>query len=203
MALANYAELVSELENFLNRTDLTARIPTFIALFESRMNRLLRTPEMEATAYSTATEEQIALPSDYLALREVRVSGKAVPPYAPQDLHETYQNTSSSTPLGYSLIGSSIILYPAPGSSGVEVRITYYQRIPALTSTNTTNWLLTKHPDAYLYGVLCEAKGYQIDPELMLQWKSAWDEVLGEIQVEGNKKRLPATPLAARPAVFE
>lgn len=201
MALATYAELVSEMENFLNRTDLTARIPTFIALFEARMNRVLRVPEMEATATSDADGETLALPSDYLELRELRLGGKALKPYAPQDLHETYENASGLTQ-GYSIIGTNIILAPAPGEA-TECKISYYQRIPALTSTNPTNWLLSKHPDLYLYGSLTAANAFLRDNDEALLWQAAMDGALADAQIEGNKKRLPATPLAARPAVYE
>lgn len=200
MALANYGELVEELESFLNRTDLTPRIPTFIALFEARMNRILRVPDMEATSYAPATEERIDLPADFLSLRELRVDGYSIPPFAPQDLHETFR-TSSGMVQGYSIQGLELLLLPAPSDS--EVRISYYQRIPALTESNPTNWLLTKHPDAYLYGVLCEAKAHIVDTDLALSWKLAWDEVLSEMQLAGVKASLPATPLAARPPVFE
>jgi hypothetical protein len=44
MTIATYAELVSEMGDWLNRTDLTAKIPTFVRLFEARMNRRLRSP---------------------------------------------------------------------------------------------------------------------------------------------------------------
>jgi hypothetical protein len=46
MTIATYSELLTELDAWLNRSDLTARIPTFIRLFESRANRQLRVPEM-------------------------------------------------------------------------------------------------------------------------------------------------------------
>jgi hypothetical protein len=30
----------------------------------------------------------------------------------------------------------------------------YSQKVPALSDSATTNWLLTSHPDAYLFGTL-------------------------------------------------
>ena len=42
MAISNYTELKTAVANWLDRDDLTDRIPEFIALAESRFNRLLR-----------------------------------------------------------------------------------------------------------------------------------------------------------------
>jgi len=83
------------------------------------------------------------------------------------------------------------------------VGITYFQKIPALTSTNTTNWLLDKYPDIYLYGTLCTAQAYLRDDERLAVWKGAWDEALGELERAGIKARLPSTPLVMRPGVYE
>ena len=42
MALANYADLTASVANWLNRTDLTAIIPDFVAMAESDISRDLR-----------------------------------------------------------------------------------------------------------------------------------------------------------------
>ena len=42
MALATYADLQGEIASWLRRADLSAEIPTFIALAEAQMNRRLR-----------------------------------------------------------------------------------------------------------------------------------------------------------------
>ena len=39
MALTTYAELKTSVADFLNRTDLTSAIPTFISLAEADLNR--------------------------------------------------------------------------------------------------------------------------------------------------------------------
>ena len=49
MAISNYTELKTAVANWLDRDDLTDRIPEFIALAESRFNRLLRIRAMESS----------------------------------------------------------------------------------------------------------------------------------------------------------
>ena len=48
MALTNYTGLKTSIADFLNRDDLTAVIPDFIALAESQINRDIRHWKMEA-----------------------------------------------------------------------------------------------------------------------------------------------------------
>ena len=47
MAIGTYAELQTAVANWLDRDDLTDRIPEFIALAEAKMNRVLRISLME------------------------------------------------------------------------------------------------------------------------------------------------------------
>ncbi len=50
MSISTYAELQTAVGNWLNRADLTARIPEFIELFEARVKRDLRVRQMEKRA---------------------------------------------------------------------------------------------------------------------------------------------------------
>ncbi len=48
MALSTFSELKTEIANYVDRSDLTDQIPTFIKLAEARINRLLRVRIMES-----------------------------------------------------------------------------------------------------------------------------------------------------------
>ena len=66
MAINTYSTLQTAVANWLDRDDLTARIPEFIALAETRINRALRIRAMEtvSTAISTASgTREYALPT--------------------------------------------------------------------------------------------------------------------------------------------
>ena len=71
MALSTYSELQTEIASWLDRSDLTAQIPTFIKLAEARINRTLRVRAMETVVQHTMVglSKRIALPSDYLQMR--------------------------------------------------------------------------------------------------------------------------------------
>ena len=66
MAITNYSELKSALANYLARSDLTSVIPDFITQAESRLNRAIRTWDMEVSSSVTMSSGTGTLPSDYL-----------------------------------------------------------------------------------------------------------------------------------------
>ena len=47
MAITTNSELNTAVANWLSRSDLTSRIPEFIALFEAKFNRDMRVPQQE------------------------------------------------------------------------------------------------------------------------------------------------------------
>ena len=66
MAFSNYTELQTSVADWLDRDDLTARIPDFITLAEARFNRLLRIRSMETEAeqVTVAGTRSYSLPTD-------------------------------------------------------------------------------------------------------------------------------------------
>lgn len=179
MTIATYSELVEEMEAWLNRADLSARIPTFIRLFEARMNRRLRAPDMEQTFSFTTVDGT----TTYALSARVR------------ELRELYANVEVETDeLNYTVTGESIIFDDNPGD---DLTIVYsaFITLAALNDGNPTNWLLDDHPDIYLFGSLAEAYAFQRDDEAAERYKNISDEMLAEIIREANAKRLPAGPL--------
>lgn len=207
MTIATYSELVSELGAYLNRSDLTARIPTFIRLFEARMNRALVDPAMAVTSTSTtvADEDTYALPSDFVMARSVYLATDpktVLDALSPQQLRKYYSDSATGQPQAYAVIGENIVLAPTPDGE-YSLVLDYFQQLNGLSDSNTTNWLLDDHPDAYLFGTLCQAQAYLQDDNRLAVWKQAWDEALFEIQKLARRKALPAGPLAMRPSVTE
>lgn len=209
MTIATYSELVTEIGEWANRadTDFTNRIPTFIRLFEARVNRKLRSPQQEitltqSTVGSTST---YALPSDFRQARKVILETDPITslePMSPANLNTFYPDSATGQPAAYAISGQNLILAPTPDGAYTLV-INYFREVPALTDSNNTNWLLSAHPDAYLFGALCEAAAFLIDDDRAATWKNAWDEVLFEIMSEANDMRTTAGPLTLRPTVIE
>lgn len=191
MSLSTYAELQTAVANYLERSDLTDRIPEFIALTEARMNREIRCNRMITRSTATIADEFSALPTDFLAPRSMRLTtaSKWLMSYVtPEQMGDFKEGsfTQSGELLSYSVVGSEFEFFPVP-TEDYTVALTYFAQIPALSDANTSNWVLANHPDAYLHGALLEAAIYLRDAEMQGAEKTLFDEATGAIQ--GADKR--------------
>lgn len=168
MSLATYSDLQTAVANWLHRDDLTSNIPDFIALAEARMNGHIESRSMESRTNLTCTAGNafVSLPTDMLEMKRLTVSSVdpvQVLKYAtPDEISKDYPYSTTGEPVVFTVIGPQIQLAPIPDTA-YTLEITYLQKIPALSNSNTTNWVLTNYPDVYLYGALVQSVGYTQD----------------------------------------
>lgn len=189
MAITTYSELQTAVGNWLNRTDLSSRIPEFIALAESRLNRRLRLRVMEddETLTGVVGSRIIAVPSGYVAPISffiVRTTGREPLTFVRSRM-ETY--TAQSEPR-YWTIDNTNIAFERPCDSAYSFLFKMYLGF-ALTNSVTTNWLLTNHPDAYLYASVAEGFKYLRNDNATSEFEALTDRAIKEIQDKENQSR--------------
>lgn len=181
MSITTYAELQTAAANWMDRSDYSARVPEFIAMAEAFFNRQLRVREMLTTSTFNTSGGSASLPSDFAGIQAVIWTGNPVvnlEPWDNQPFQMQYGNLVAGTPSAYMIQGSTI--YVAPVDNTTSLKLVYFQKIPAL-STNSTNWLLTAHPDLYLFATLAEYELFTGDGQSGSVWKQRRDGVLDEI----------------------
>jgi hypothetical protein len=209
MAITTYAELQTAAANWLDRTDLTARIPEFIELAEANFNRVIRQPDMvtKNDSFSIAGR-YTTLPTDTLEI--VRIVVDLTPVIVleyltPEEISERrIVMTATGKPYYFTVIGGSsnqLEVVPSPDDTYTS-SIVYYTRIPALTDSATTNWLLTAHPDIYLFGTLVEAEPYLKNDERMPMWTSRLDKALMALRLQGERELHTGSSLRMRARVL-
>lgn len=193
MAIDTYSNLQTSLQNWLARSDadIMSRIPDFIALAEASFNREVKHWRMaaQATLVTVVDTETIALPTDTAEVRAavIETSTKVVLTLVtPQQLATNWPDYSTGVPIEYSIIGSNLHLGRTPDAV-YNLKLTYYQKIPALADDATTNWLLTYNPDLYLYGALLQAAPYLRDNNSISTWAEFYKK--GMIELESDHKR--------------
>lgn len=167
MSITTYAELQTALADWLNRADLDQQIPDFISLAESTLNDVLRTSHMVSSATSAISNSRVTLPSDALEVVYVQVASTPNQPLeqiTPQQLVmlRRARTKSAASPKFFAVVGRDMLVTPTP-SSATSLDIEYYQKIPALSASNTTNWLLEQAPHIYLYTALLHATPFLMD----------------------------------------
>lgn len=167
MAITTYAELQTAIGDWLNRADLDQKIPDFIRLAESTLNDVLRSADMVAQSTSIAiTSGRATLPADALEIVYAQVASSEDEPLeqvTPQQLTmlRRTRTRNAANPRFYAIIGRDIVVTPTPASGSLD--LDYYQRLPVLSDSNTTNWLLTDSPHIYLYTSLLHATPFLMD----------------------------------------
>ena len=207
MAINTYATLQTAVANWLDRSDLTDRIPEFIALAEARMSRTLRLSMMlnvdETTLGGAATlvagTRDYDLPSGYLQMVDFHLRTSPITPLSyltPENMNRMWAGRQGGKPLAYTIFADNstgtpikkVRLGPSPASA-YDYSIMFYKKIDALSVANTTEQMLTENPDVYLYGALMEAEPFVMNDERMGLWAQGFAQAIQALQEQDNKDR--------------
>lgn len=194
MAITTFNEVLSAISNWHVRSNIdSARAKEWIAIFEACANRRLRVRQMEASASVSVSASGIAtLPTDFLQWRAVTWTGTPTRSLEYADrtwIAQTYADSPAAPPEVFTIEGSSLAVMP---TDSARLILNYYQKIPALSTVVTSNWLLTAHPDIYVFGPLLESNAFIRNAEMAPIWKSRRDEVFDEIVTLHSKSKSPA-----------
>lgn len=203
MALNSYTALKAAVADWLERGDLAARTPDFIALAESRLNRRLTARGMEAEAALTAPAgaRTLALPAGFrepVALWRVDGAGRTRLRYAPPAL--LVVAGGAGAPGAWMVDGGEIAFERACDRTyafALRMRVRL-----ALSDAAPVNPVLTDYPDLYLFGALTEAAPYLRDGDLAALFDARFERALAEANAKESRAAGLATlstegPLAA------
>ena len=199
MAITNYSNLQTTIADFLNRDDLTSVIPTFIQLAESQMNREVRHWRMEArsSGQQTAGDQFMQLPSDWLETIRLILTGSGTSVAQLISLsgmadRRAKAEDASGTPEFYAHVDGQFELYPTP-SEDTDFELLYYQEIPALGDSNTSNWLLEYAPDVYLYGSLIHSAPYLAEDARLAVWAQMYSAAVQNLNNQSERVKNSGT----------
>lgn len=202
MPITNYTELKSAVADFLNRDDLTSVIPTFISLAEAQMQRVIRHHKMMQRSEAEIDTRYFALPSDWVETVRFHVIGDRTYRLELTSLDDMLQlrqanGNPTGIPTHFAHVGEQLEVYPTP-SGTFDVELLYFKDIPALSDSNTTNWLLTDYPDVYLYGALMQSAPYLDDDQRMQVWSTLYGNAVQAINQESKKSRYSGAGMRVR-----
>lgn len=181
MALTNWVGLITAVQEFTGRSDMsTAKVDYFIDLTENWLNNNIRAHDMETTNGSlTYSNGAITNPTDLLQWKRLSVtsngSTRLLQPVT-QEQNEMLDDGTTGMPTRYIVRGSQTLLRPTPDSSQYTISGTYYGKVPALSDTQSTNWVITNYSDVYLYGTLAMSAAFVADDPRIPLWKQLFQE---------------------------
>jgi hypothetical protein len=96
-------------------------------------------------------------------------------------------------------VNGKLLLAPAPDRAYVATLI-YEPQLSPLVNQTDTNWVLTNHPNVYLYGALKHASLWIRDAELAAGWQGLYDAHVAKLEKAKIDYEYGAGQLVARPA---
>ena len=186
-----YAELKTNIANYLNRSDLTSEIDIFIDNTEAELNRRLRVADMIKRATATAENQYLSLPTDWLEAINIEITSNDFRPLMQMsieslDVYRKSINNKTGQPIYYAIVDNTLELAPIPDAS-YTLQLTYYGKIDALSDSNTSNFVSTGNLDLYLYGALKHASIFLMEDERVPLFTAQFEKALEEMRLEQEK----------------
>lgn len=196
MSITTYAELVSALDGgsgYLHRADLTTKVPDFIDLAESKINRRLKLllQETEASLVATIGSRTIAVPSLFGTPLKLWCTT-----YQPRD--ELVFRDVGMLPVSdsngasvYYTVDGAYIATENPADIAYTYTLRYLTKFDI--SATSTNTVLTNYPDVYIYGALVESVSWTNDFKKLDIWQNKFDRAIAEAQRDTTATKGKAT----------
>jgi hypothetical protein len=175
----DYAWLQSRVARWLHRTDLTADIKDFITLAEARINADLdaRAQDQIATLATVAHASVLPIPTDLLNVRSFLLQNIRELDYmAPENFNARYGTAGEGSPIAYTIIGGNFYFGPTPDSN-YSLTLAYQGNIPSLAA-NGTNFLMSAHPNVYLFATLVESTKFIADDGRLPTWEISYQQAI-------------------------
>jgi len=193
MPITTYAELKTNIADFLNRDDLTSVSSTFVSLAEADLNRQIRHWRQEKRSTAEIDTQYSSIPADMLEVIRFYITSGDTRPLElisqAEMLDRKFRNLNTSgQPAYYAVTAGELEVYPVPDGT-YNAELYYFGKTDALSDSNTSNWILEHYPDAYLYGSLIHSAPYLKDDARIQVWAALYQNAIDAINQASEKAK--------------
>lgn len=194
MAIANFGDLKTAINDWLNRSDLSAvPLGQFVLAVENDLRSDAEIREYETIVTGTMSGDGFALPTDFLRVRSLLVENHPYTYLPPDEYSNKVDN--ESTGWWYTINGSNVSVL---NGDGKDYELLYFGNLPALSASGDTNWILKNHPNIYLWGGCYFGSVFLKDTNGMSAFSSLYETAKGRLH-RGETKARFGTNLQVRP----
>jgi hypothetical protein len=204
--ISSYSTLLTAVQDYLVRSDLSTFAPNFVQNFEEDF---LRDPKnfgrwMETSLSSAIASSVLAVPAAYLGLKYAYINGS---PSARLDrvslnqLYGTYpRGGDTGLPRFISRDNTNFVFGPAPDST-YTVKGIYWAKPTVLRSYTTggadaaAHWLIVNAPDLVLYGSLLAAEPFIKNDARLDVWRVMYERALNSYRMLQREEDLSGSPV--------
>ncbi len=176
--IVDYGTLKTAVSDWINRKDLTVRIPDFISFGERDIfqgfstptgNLSLRCRDNIVEVELVPVDGVITIPSDFRELVEATMDDRGLEPISSQFYNSLRKYTGRTR--GYSQRGDNWYQYPVSDTDANFVIKYFADFSGTLVDDTDTNPALLAHPEMYLYAALAKAEVFIKNDARMVTWK--------------------------------
>lgn len=174
MSLTTYDGLKQAISDHLDRDDLDAYVDDFIDIAEARHKREVRFREMLVRCPLTIVNRYTDLPSGFLEGKVLRLLTN--PPwkleYVNVDVMTSNRREVSARPFCFT-VNDQIEVDSIPDQP-YNAEMVFFKTLTPLSDNNSTNKLLERAPDVYLYSSLAASAPFLMNDERIDLWNSLY-----------------------------
>jgi hypothetical protein len=161
----------------------------------------LRVRQMIQLDWTNTVDGRLILPRDWLELDTVRFYPVGKPMvYAPRNEFYVPQYDINNR---YTIVGNYILIGKKIGPEGVDMEISYYQRIPMLTDDpDNVSWIWTDNSRLLTLCVLWHAAAYAIEDERVGGWQQSVVDMVNTMNMAHQTGKSSGSILVARRRSF-
>jgi hypothetical protein len=195
--MSTFSQLQTDIKNYMedDGTEFSTSLTQFISNTELKLSRDLSTPEFKrkVTSAFSSSDPFLTMPTDLVTIEHLQVVNSNVRTIlqlkSDEFILEYWPNrTSTGVPKYYSYFDTSTIYVAPTPSSNLSLEISYKRRLPALSDSNTSNFLTTDAYDALLYGCLIEASLFNRNDKLVQYYTQLYQKAVADVNKEQNQK---------------
>jgi hypothetical protein len=191
MGMANNTELKALITEYVNSATVTdALVIDFIRLTEARIvgdfaeNQLLAKLLESETIVTDAASKALDAGYRGSSVAYLDKNPKQVLDYmTPDEFFARYLSSQVGQPRAYTIQGMTMHIGPSPDASYNLIH--WFVKMPDI-ATDTTNSILTNHPNLYLYGALSEAYDYLGNDKKQVKYETRYLQILDNLEEEGR-----------------
>lgn len=187
MAINNYANLSTAIGTWGTRTYSTSQTDEFLVIAEDRINSRLgpHYKRETSTTLTTNSSGQATLPSDFAGFRSaVRDVVNSLPlnVVSWRTLISLNPSESSGDPTDCAVSGTTFMVAPVCEDNFI---VQYWATLAPLSSSQTTNWLLTAKPSVYLFYCRAAQAAFEEEFNVAAAFQAQGDDALDGLVAQG------------------
>jgi len=203
-AITGYTTLLTTVQDYLARSNLSTFAENFIQNWEERFYRQPKNfgSWMEVTGtIGTIASNVVVVPTRYLRLKNAYVDGNPSTRLDRKSIHQLYgrypRGSDTDRPKEIARDGINFVFGPPPDST-YTIKGTYYAKPVVMRlypSDASGHWLIMNAPDLPLYGALLEAESFiKNDPRIAL-WQSFYTPALQDYRDLFSEEEVSGGPV--------